>query len=365
MPAAERILLAVTGLSPQVITETIFALAQGPEPWIPQQVHLLTTAKGAERARLSLLSEDPGWFRRLCEDYALPPIRFGIADIETLTDPAGQPLDDIRTEADNQAAADQITERVRHFTADPRTQLHGSIAGGRKTLGFYLGYALSLYGRQQDRLSHVLVSQPFESSWNFFYPTPYPRVIEVPGGEIADTQNARISLADIPFVRLRHGLPEELLKGRGAFSEAVTAANQNLGPPRLEYDPENGLRLSSAPVRLPPADLAFYLWIATRTQAPHCPPDGAPNKTFSKQYLSFYYQTRNPPADPETPEPTEKALRNGMEKSFFERRKSLVNRGLKHQLGPAAEPYLIQRTGRRGHWRHQIVLNPEQVQIRP
>ena len=30
-------------------------------------------------------------------------------------------------------------------------------------MGFYLGYALSLYGRTQDRLSHVLVSSPYES----------------------------------------------------------------------------------------------------------------------------------------------------------------------------------------------------------
>jgi CRISPR-associated protein (TIGR02584 family) len=34
-----------------------------------------------------------------------------------------------------------------------------SIAGGRKTMGFYAGYALSLYGRAQDRMSHVLVEE--------------------------------------------------------------------------------------------------------------------------------------------------------------------------------------------------------------
>lgn len=37
-------------------------------------------------------------------------------------------------------------------------------------MGFFVGYALSLFGRAQDRLSHVLVSDPFESLTDFYYP---------------------------------------------------------------------------------------------------------------------------------------------------------------------------------------------------
>ena len=43
--------------------------------------------------------------------------------------------------------ADAITALVRALTADPGSAVHASIAGGRKTMGFYLGYALSLFGR--------------------------------------------------------------------------------------------------------------------------------------------------------------------------------------------------------------------------
>ena len=52
--------------------------------------------------------------------------------------------------------------------------LHVSIAGGRKTMGFYVGYALSLFARDQDRLSHVLVPPSLESRQDFFYPPPPP-----------------------------------------------------------------------------------------------------------------------------------------------------------------------------------------------
>jgi CRISPR-associated protein (TIGR02584 family) len=72
-----RILLAVTGLTPQVVTETLYALAVRREPaFVPTEVVLLTTAEGAERARLSLLSAEPGWFARLVSDYDLPSIDF-------------------------------------------------------------------------------------------------------------------------------------------------------------------------------------------------------------------------------------------------------------------------------------------------
>lgn len=83
----KRILLAVTGLSPQVVTETVYTLAvrQSP-PFVPTEVRLITTAEGAERAQLALLSEDPGWFYRLCRDYTLPHIVFDRNHIAILSD---------------------------------------------------------------------------------------------------------------------------------------------------------------------------------------------------------------------------------------------------------------------------------------
>lgn len=41
-------------------------------------------------------------------------------------------------------------------------------------MGFALGYAMSLFGRPQDCLSHVLVSDPYERVPDFYYPTPTP-----------------------------------------------------------------------------------------------------------------------------------------------------------------------------------------------
>lgn len=67
-----RILVCVTGLSPQIVTETLYALCvKGADSWIPDEVHLVTTRRGAENARLTLLSDKPGWFHRFLLDWNL------------------------------------------------------------------------------------------------------------------------------------------------------------------------------------------------------------------------------------------------------------------------------------------------------
>jgi len=64
MTYPRRILLAVTGLSPQVVTETIYALGVAAEPgvapFVPTEIHLITTESGAKLARTALLHPDGG-----------------------------------------------------------------------------------------------------------------------------------------------------------------------------------------------------------------------------------------------------------------------------------------------------------------
>ncbi|HRP95572.1 MAG TPA: CRISPR-associated ring nuclease Csm6 [Rhodocyclaceae bacterium] len=358
-----RILLAVTGLSPQVVTETLYALAVANDaPFVPTEIHLITTSEGAERARLALLSDRPGWFHRLRHDYGLPEIAFDANAIHILRDATGRPLADIRSPADNLACADFIAEAVRNLSADPDAALHVSLAGGRKTMGFFLGYALSLFGRPQDRLSHVLVSEPFESSWDFFYPTPYESIIETIGKKLVDARDARLSLAEIPFVSLRHGLPTALLDGSTGFEAAVSAARATLGPARLELDlAARQVRAAGRSFHLPPAELALLAVFARREREGE-PPLPAPHKdipdpAWAERYLRELRIIVGPFGDIEA---TERALRGGMDGGFFSSRLSKLRRALKRQLGPAAAPYLIDDGGRRPH-RYRLALPADAV----
>lgn len=359
-----RILVAVTGLSPQIVTETLYALAAAPgtAPFVPTEIHLITTRSGAEKARLALLSDEPGWFHHLCRDYALPPMRFDAGTIHVLEDGNGQALEDIRSPDDNRHAADGITELVREFTADPDCALHVSIAGGRKTMGFFLGYALSLYGRPQDQLSHVLVSEPFESSIGFYYPTPASRVLELPGGRLADTASAQVTLAELPFVSLRHGLPEALLTGHASYNQTVEAARHALAPPELRIDlAARRIRAAGKVFALPPAELALLSVFARRALYGE-PPLPAPAKEsgdidWKRRYLVELRWIDGPLGERDD---TERALKKGMDGSYFSTHLSKLRKILKRQLGPAAEPYLISDGGRRPRL-YRLDLRPAAV----
>lgn len=362
-----RILLVACGLTPQVVTETIYALAVRRPPLVPTEVHLLATRESAQCARLSLLSKEPGWFHRLRRDYDLPSIRLDDSTIHELTGADGEVFSDIRTVEENERTADAITELVRDLTSDPEAALHVSLAGGRKTMGFYLAYALSLFARPQDRLSHVLVSAPYESHPEFFYPTPQPRVIYTrpPDQRPLDTSAAQVTLAEIPFVRLRHGLPRELLEGRASFIEVVRAAQRAVGPPELILRlRERRVQAGGVEVRLPPAELAYLAWIARRRLSgrpgPECPSDGGTNPEYAEEFLEEYRLVLGPMGADER---TARALRAGMEKSYFLQRRSKLARALRTVLGPNAEPYLIRTTGRRPYTRYELSLAPEQIRF--
>ena len=95
--AHRRVLLAVTGLSPQVVTETVYALWRRDPELVPTEVHVITTALGAEHARLNLISPAIAWLERLRREYGMPPIRFPPAHIRVIPGADGQGLEDRRS----------------------------------------------------------------------------------------------------------------------------------------------------------------------------------------------------------------------------------------------------------------------------
>lgn len=357
-----RILLAVTGLSPQIVTETLFALATAVSPsFIPTEVHLLTTATGKDLARTALLHRDGGQFHALLADY--PQIgrpAFDEKNIHVIAGPDGEPLSDIRSPDENAAAADAITSLVATLTRDKTASLHVSIAGGRKTMGFYLGYAFSLYARPQDRLSHVLVSAPFESHPEFFFPPAKPRRLSTRDNRHIDTAEAIVTLAEIPIVRLRHGLPPDLQDGRASFIETVAALQESLDPPRLAINlVDRTVQCGRHKITFPPALIAWFAYWAQAVLS-HKPMQSW-READASSYLSLY--SRVVGRDAEALEKTTRRLKDGMEKEFFEQNNAKLVGILRSALGPAATPYLLVTTGQRPHTRRGLELPVSSVTL--
>jgi CRISPR-associated protein (TIGR02584 family) len=226
-----EMLVAVAGLTPQVITETLYYLTQKREPPVVlAEIHVLTTQPGRQRILAELLTSHRGRFYTFCAEYDLDPmtIAFDADHIHVLTDAAGVPLDDIRTADDSAAVADQILAFIRCLTDDPTTRLHCSLAGRRKTQSVSLGFALQLYGRPQDTLLHVLVDEAFEGHRNFFYPTRTTHLIQVRDHRQVDAATARVAVAEIPFVRLRDKLLGSESHPTTGFDQTIERAQHTL-----------------------------------------------------------------------------------------------------------------------------------------
>lgn len=228
-----HILLCVVGLTPQIITETLYALTQQRGERI-DEIRVITTLGGRDRILSALLDPQQGKFFAFCWDYSIDPgsILFNETTIRLLHGPDGRMSPDIRSVEDNVCAADQICEIVRQLTQDLPTQVYASAAGGRKTMSIYLTMAMQLFGRTHDQLSHVLVSEDFETHPDFFYIPPTPQELEVKrAGQIIkriSTADAEIHLADIPFIRLR-GVRSAWLPSNGrSYSDFVQQAQEDL-----------------------------------------------------------------------------------------------------------------------------------------
>jgi CRISPR-associated protein (TIGR02584 family) len=234
MEKQKQILLCVAGGTPQIITETLWALIKQPQPVCVDEIRVITTLEGREKiltgkingfgsADTSLLDKDHGQFFKFQNDYPeARRIKFDENCLYLLTtkttgvpnprDDDKDRLQDILTDEDNEKAANQTCEIVRELADDENVRIHASIAGGRKTMGLYLMAAMQLYGRNNDVMSHVLVSKEVEvGAPKFFYKTPQPEPILDPKGNpktkddggVLTTEDINIYLASIPFICLR------------------------------------------------------------------------------------------------------------------------------------------------------------------
>jgi len=223
-----RVLLCVSGMSPAIITETLFALLTEPQAYAPREIHVVTTTQGKEKIMTDLLSPQGGCLQALLDDYwpeDQPQPVFDAQTIHVIHD-----MDDINSESSNRLAGDfifQVFHGIQRGTLLRRTkaeqrqrvQIHASIAGGRKTMSFLMGHAFSLLAETQDELSHVLVNKPFEDpSLGFFFPPKVPRLLkpsrQVAGQETSvSTADAQVNLGRITALKLgKQWMPAQWLK---------------------------------------------------------------------------------------------------------------------------------------------------------
>jgi len=347
----KRVLFCSVGLSPQVVTETLYALDRQ-ENWQPDELIIVTTPGGKAGCKRLLLDGNNGalvrygrewrakWAKRLAHR----------ARLEVVATDSGD-LDDLRGA---QAYADHIMHIMRQICADPCTELHVSLAGGRKVSAALLALTISVCGRQQDRLSHVLIPGAVLANPDFFYPPPHRKDMVCADGSIVDLATVPVTLLDIPFPHLSRLFPT----GFREFSNVMAKISDSVSHVRLVIDCGQGAVFwDDRPITFPPALAAWLTWLAGNQLkgAKGVPRVGAARSAYLHYYARFAGIAHQRRMSAILPDPLDAEW---MEEKASRLAKLAMDCGVRPRGAR-----LIQRIGPRAHAVYRIALDAHEIDV--
>lgn len=278
MNKKRQILVAGMGTSPAVLTNTVWALAHQREPVVPDEIVVFTTKNGKTLLRQTLF--DGGIFADMLKCLAREGVNvegklmFGDTSIRSIPDAKGNEIDDLRTGEDNLRAADFMLAQLRQYTEDSGVELHVSIAGGRKTMSALLFSCMTLLGRENDKVYHVLLPSEFEGGTEpvFYFPKKGEKYKSRLTGKSYPGAKVQGELFEVPFVRMR-GWYQEKFKNippsyRTLISKVQTVAPPAVVYPEIEIDAWNGwVTLNGRQVAMSRPCFAMLLLLASGVDA--------------------------------------------------------------------------------------------------
>lgn len=333
--------LALSGLSPAVVTETLDALLR--EGARIGSLTVLTTGRG-RRLLKGWLHPPQGFLWQFFQAWAdrqePPPCR-----IVGLVGGEAAEVDDIASEFDHHVMVETINRVLAAMTGPNDPPVCASIAGGRKTMGAALTIAMCLHGRPCDRLTHVLVPSEVEDGLAFFFP---PR----------DHAKSPVRLVDMPFPRLRLLMPEgRRLRPMPELISALQGAVDRRSVLVLEARTRI-LRLEGgASLTLPPLQWAVYALLAATATA-EC--QGIGPRDFDLERLLLFYR------DAGAEENAVSALRGRLLRDdpapWLVEQIARLKAALMSGLGPSvSDAFGIVRLGRRPTSRYKLAAPADRI----
>ncbi|MEC6830374.1 CRISPR-associated ring nuclease Csm6 [Photobacterium toruni] len=370
----KNILLSTTGASPQVLTETLYSIYQSGRAF-PEEVYVITT-QSCYSSLVNGLFRD-GHLQALKDEYALPDFSFNESHIWLIEDEHGKQIDDAKSVEDQTSMANFITRKVYEITEDSNTAIHASLAGGRKTMAFYFGYAMSMFGREQDTLSHVFVDDQYEFVRDFWYPTKQPKWVTGKHGQgEIDLSQAKVTLAEIPFVRMRTSIEPSLFSSLAnqSFSQTVGMLNAS-NHQQLNIIIDKSAKLISTlgvDIKFTAKEMAFYIWLFNKGE------EGLlvdryfdENIAHSISFLETYSGVATDPrifnsfnTTPEDFNEDKYSDLTGMEREFLQPICSTINRKFREQLpSQVADKLEIRSISEKNEQRYSVGLSNSDCQI--
>ena len=305
----QDILLISSGLSPQVITETLYYFHKSKEKINFSEVHVITDQNGWKLIDKHLLKGEQ-WFNKFFEDYQLDrsAVEFSKETIHVLMDKDGNPLNDLLTVSANSSAVNQIFDIIQKLTNDPKKRLITNIAGGRKTMSVIIGQAMQFYGKKEDLLTHVIIDERFLRLNDFYYPTP-KSTFKIVQDEKIDYSKIKIILNELPYIRLKPLLgklidhtEDDSLKN--LVSIAQKHINELIKPISISINRyDSSINIDNETLKFPKKNLAIYSALLNLIKNDYSEQnkevgfikiDNLIEENFLKDYLFFYEKLHSP-----------------------------------------------------------------------
>ncbi len=370
------VLVAVVGLSPQILTETLYALHQEGERI--DAIHVITTRPGKESINATLLSPADGRYYRYLQEYGIDAatIAFSHSHLHCVRNDMGREIEDILDAEDNEDVMRACLELTFNLSRDNDTRLIFSIAGGRKTMSACLMVAASMYARPHDRICHVLVTPEFENHPDFFYipEISAPVTLRDKHGRpyVRETRYAEIRLIDIPFLTVRRLLAPALLNEPLDPGDLMRLLIHRKTEDLVVDLPGGGLTWRGVTVPMSPARLSLYAFFALRKRDEGCGASAC--RDCDDCYLDFQGVSENQDAITNLYNRITEGCRDlmsmsdtgimGLTAENFHAYKGKIRRDLLDGFGAvAARRLIIEGKGRRPDTRYGIPLDRAHIRV--
>lgn len=236
------VLIATMGSSPAVLTETVWALAHAKKPVIPDEIVVLSAKNSVNKMKRDLLEGcEPIWGRLLSalkkDKISIDgKLIFGSMSIHIIPDARKNEMWDLRSSEDNLLAADFMMQEIRKYSESPDTEIIASIAGGRKTMSALLLSCMTLLGREEDKVVHVLLPEELEGGAEppFYFPQKGIVHVSKRTGKKYKGDKLQSELFEVPFVRMRGWYQEKFKTNPPTYLSLVNKV-QRAAPPAVVY----------------------------------------------------------------------------------------------------------------------------------
>ena len=257
-----EILVISVGITPQIVTETLFyyyKLAKTIRKF--SKIVLITTEAGREKLVEELF--DNKWLNKLENKLGFKANQIPLKedDIHVIKDKDGQPIWDVRNTEESKYETKLLFHLFKELTNDADSRLTVTVAGGRKSMGVSTGLALQLFGRDQDEMIHIIVPQERFNDKEWFFP------------EDPKCESEKIEVSDIPFIKIRKLVSDTLnVDDPDELLEIAQTRLDEVSPIQHLVIQKNSIIIDSNTIQLSPLNMMVWRYLA-RKKIENCTSD--------------------------------------------------------------------------------------------